>query len=45
ETPDLFVQAGDTLLARIINLEPDRQRIGLSLRDVEQHVVAADEEA
>ncbi|NDJ51955.1 MAG: 30S ribosomal protein S1, partial [Chloroflexi bacterium] len=41
ETPDLFVQAGDTLLARIFNLAPDRQRIGLSLRDVEQHVVAA----
>jgi ribosomal protein S1 len=36
ETPEEVVQPGDYIVTRVITLEPDRQRMGLSLKNVSQ---------
>lgn len=36
--PRNVVQEGDVVLARVLRVEPERRRLGLSLRDVEQPV-------
>lgn len=45
EQPEEFVLPGERVRARIVSLEPDRQRIGLSLLGVAQPFVDADVEA
>lgn len=44
EHPSLLVHEGQRVLTRIISIEPDRQRLGLSLKDVEPDELAAWEE-
>jgi ribosomal protein S1 len=34
EDPTTFVHEGQRLLMRVINIEPDKQRLGLSLKEV-----------
>jgi small subunit ribosomal protein S1 len=36
QTPEEVVQPGDFIVSRVITLEPDRQRMGLSLKNVPQ---------
>ncbi|RPJ02428.1 MAG: S1 RNA-binding domain-containing protein [Chloroflexi bacterium] len=38
--PTLLLQEGDTIAARIISIEPHRQRLGLSIRDVDNGLEA-----
>lgn len=43
--PRNVVQEGDIVTARVLRVEPERRRLGLSLRDVEQPVETIDEAA
>jgi small subunit ribosomal protein S1 len=44
QTPEEVVQPGDRLTTRIISLEPDRQRIGLSLLGLDDAAVESDDD-